>query len=1096
MSAPTLTLERIRRWCGRFAFEDGQALLAAGRVTVLDAYEDEEGGSFAGVGGGKGDDGMDGGIDELDGLGGVVGRHRRRDASVEDEEGVRRVRVWELGPGEAKAACGCPAFHPEDQYCKHIAAVLLALRDAGGGAPANDGGLASRVLELFDPAPVRSAARRSAFDARAPLAVEFLCEALPDRREGSRIRVGLRLGLSPATLVPVRRIDLLLDAVERGSGYAAAKGFAYDPESHRFQADDAAVVEALLRAARADPGGAASKRAPSPGALDVHPFAWRELLPLLRRAPLVKLTAGGVTADGIHGAEGPLPLSFAFDAAGAAGDVRLDVSGLEGIVALPEYDAVFFEGRLLEGPPDERRRLFEFIRLLETSRTKHIRIPRERFAPFMEKALPGLRRLGAVRLADDVADRLVREPLVAKLYLDRVRDRLVAGVEFHYGDIVVNPIEAGGRQGGEERVALRDDVRERRILELLERCPFVQTEAGLFLAGEDDEYEFLYRVVPELERWAKVYATTAVRNRLLPLRSRPKLKVEADERTDWLELRLDLEGVPESEIRSLVRSLREKRKYHRLSDGTLVPLEGDGFREISRFLSEAGAGDELRVPLLGGLHALERYADGDALGFGARLRRLLAALRNPDHAEHSLGDGFAGTLRDYQAYGFHWMMTLAKHRFGGILADEMGLGKTIQAIAYLVASLPAMRAEGTPALIVCPASLLYNWRNELCAFAPGLRVAVADDAAAARRTALANAPAVDAIVTSYPLLRRDLEIYRKLRFHTLILDEAQFIKNNATQTAQAAKAVDARHRFALTGTPVENAAEELWSICHVVCPGLFPGKKAFAELGKEAIVRRLRPFLLRRRKSDVLQELPEKIETVLSTALLPEQKKLYAAYLARLRDETEKQLAEDGFQKAQLKILAGITRLRQLCCHPALFVEGYTGASAKFEELLALVEDGRKAGRRMLVFSQFTEMLGLIRRELGRRGVPQFYLDGSTKPSERVSLVERFNAGERDVFLVSLKAGGTGLNLTGADTVILYDLWWNPAVERQAEDRAHRIGQKRVVQVVRLLSQGTVEEKMFELQQRKRRLAEELVAAGEPGWTEGDVRELLSLSSR
>ncbi|TGV05609.1 DEAD/DEAH box helicase, partial [Mesorhizobium sp. M00.F.Ca.ET.186.01.1.1] len=357
-------------------------------------------------------------------------------------------------------------------------------------------------------------------------------------------------------------------------------------------------------------------------------------------------------------------------------------------------------------------------------------------------------------------------------------------------------------------------------------------------------------------------------------------------------------------------------------------------------------------------------------------------------------------------------------------------------------------------------------------FAPELVVRIVDGSRQERNTAREEAEAVDVLITSYPLLRRDCAEYAERTFHTLFLDEAQAFKNHTTQTAQAVKSIQAGQRFALTGTPIENRLEELWSIYDVVFPELFPQRKAFQDLPREVIAKRARPFLLRRLKSEVLQELPEKIETLQATALLPEQQKLYIAYLAKLQQDAVKHLNEQTFDKNRIKILAGLTRLRQLCCHPALFVEGYEGSSAKFEQLLEVLEECLGAGTRVLLFSQFTEMLAIIGRELGDHGIPFFYLDGNTPAAERIELCNRFNDGECDLFLMSLKAGGTGLNLTGADTVILYDLWWNPAVEEQAADRAHRIGQKRVVQVIRLVAQGTVEEKMYELQQKKTHMIE------------------------
>ena len=353
---------------------------------------------------------------------------------------------------------------------------------------------------------------------------------------------------------------------------------------------------------------------------------------------------------------------------------------------------------------------------------------------------------------------------------------------------------------------------------------------------------------------------------------------------------------------------------------------------------------------------------------------------------------------------------------------------------------------------------------------------------------------VDVVITSYMLLRRDIHLYEKLSFHTVFFDEAQAFKNPVTQTAKAVSKIQAEHRFALTGTPVENSIEELWSIFRVVFPELFQGLKEYSNLTRKTIARRVRPFLLRRLKEDVLAELPGKIESVDSAELLPEQKKLYAAYLAKLRHKTLKNLDKDTIRKNRIKILSGLTRLRQICCHPALFVDGYQGSSAKFEQLLQIIEESKLAGRRVLIFSQFTKMLGIIGREFTNQGIPFFYLDGQTPSEERVETCNRYNAGERDFFLISLKAGGTGLNLTGADTVILYDLWWNPAVEEQAADRAHRMGQKNTVQVIKLISRGTIEEKMNELQEKKRNMIEEIIEErATTALTEEDIREILML---
>ena len=399
-------------------------------------------------------------------------------------------------------------------------------------------------------------------------------------------------------------------------------------------------------------------------------------------------------------------------------------------------------------------------------------------------------------------------------------------------------------------------------------------------------------------------------------------------------------------------------------------------------------------------------------------------------------------------------------------------------------------------LIVCPSSLTYNWLSEFTKFAPDIQAVVVDGDKTERSKLLKEMKDVDVVITSYPLLRKDIKSFEKEDFHTVFFDEAQAFKNPVTQTARAAKKIKAAHRFALTGTPIENSLEELWSLFHVVFPELFMGLKEYSNLSRKQISRRIRPFLLRRMKEDVLAELPEKIESLESMELLPDQKKLYGAYLAKLRHDTLKHLDKDTLRKNRIRILAGLTRLRQICCHPALFVDGYKGSSAKYEQLMRIVEESKHSGRRVLIFSQFTKMLQIIGRDLAMKGQPFFYLDGQTPSKERVEICNRFNAGERDIFLISLKAGGTGLNLTGADTVILYDLWWNPAVEEQAADRAHRMGQKNDVQVIKLIARGTIEEKMNELQEKKRHLIEEIIDPGDKSssaLTEEDIREILMI---
>jgi SNF2 family DNA or RNA helicase len=778
----------------------------------------------------------------------------------------------------------------------------------------------------------------------------------------------------------------------------------------------------------------------------------------------------------------------------------LKIKGLNEMVVLNSYRYVLDKEKLIQLENDDIKRLSELKQMLEDSGSNQILIDQEQVGFFLEKVVPGLNKLGTVQISEEITEHLVKIPLIAKLYLDRVNNRLLAGLEFHYENRVINPLESRVPKRGS--MLIRDVAKEDAIIQLMEDSSFFKTESGYFLHNEELEYEFLYHVLPKLQPLVQVYATTAVRNRVFKGNARPKIRVKMKrERTNWLEFKFEMDGIPEKEIREVLSVLEEKRKYYRLRNGTLLSLETREFEEIKRFLNELPVQNEdlesgLNVPIVRGLQLLDTIDNPDAFTLEESFRQFLQDINHPDRLAFEVPKGVETILRDYQKQGFKWMKTLAHYGFGGILADDMGLGKTLQSITFILSELPNLRKSEHPILIVCPSSLTYNWLSEIMKFAPEVVAIVVDGNKAERSKLQKDAIKVDVVITSYSLLRRDIKWYEKQSFHTVFFDEAQYFKNPITQTAKAVKKIQSDYRFALTGTPVENSLEELWSIFHVVFPELFLGLKEYSNLSRKTIARRIRPFLLRRMKKDVLSELPEKIESMEIVELLPDQKKLYAAYLAKLRHDTLKHLDKDTLRKNRIKILAGLTRLRQICCHPALFVDGYKGSSAKFEQLMQIVQESQVSGRRVLIFSQFTKMLGLIGRELTLQGLSFFYLDGQTPSEDRVEICNRFNVGERDLFLISLKAGGTGLNLTGADTVILYDIWWNPAVEEQAADRAHRMGQKNIVQVIKLVARGTVEEKINELQEKKKHLIEEIIDADEKTsstLTEEDIRELLNI---
>jgi SNF2 family DNA or RNA helicase len=1001
--------------------------------------------------------------------------------------------------------CSCPKLASYQKDCQHIAAVLLSINEHQklGTVPTilnNDEDrtptLSDGLLTLFNDKPKRSSGHQLHFENREVLDAEFIFQ--PVLMENSQYLIGVEMKIGSQKLTDIRTF---IKHLKEGIPSLLAADFSYDPSRHCFVNETDAILKQLIHVIQDEKIylNALSDFSITKELLLITPSSWDRLVPFLKQTPLVKLKYAEKNYDRIHFSDDSLPLEFEMSESKDSG-YQLRIRGLNQLLILDSYGVVLLGNSFFQMNKDDCERLLELKKMLNISSTDIIPIAEEQMDLFLKNVLPRLKKFGHVKMSHSLSIKLNKTPLVAKLYLDRVKNRLLAGLDFQYENVVINPLEDVESQAGSG--IIRDVVKEAEILQLMDASMFAKTDGGYFLHNEELEYEFLYHVVTKLQKLVQIYATTAVRNRIFRENARPKIRVKVQkERTNWLEFKFEMDGIRDNQIKEILQAIEEKRKYYRLPNGALLSLETREFEEIQRFLKAVPVQEEdwesgLNVPIVRGLQLLDTVDQEQTFQFEDSFREFLDSFYHPERLAFEVPSSLVPILRDYQIKGYKWLKTLASYGFGGILADDMGLGKTLQSITFIVSELVAIRDKKLPVLIVCPSSLTYNWLNELMKFAPEVQAVVVDGAKEERLKVFKEIDVVDVIITSYPLLRRDLKWFEQQNFHTVFYDEAQAFKNPLTQTARAVKRIKAFHRFALTGTPVENSVEELWSIFHVVFPELFLGLKEFSHLTTAKVARRVRPFLLRRLKEEVLGELPEKIESLDLVELLPDQKKLYAAYLAKLREDTLKHLDKDTLQKNRIRILAGLTRLRQICCHPALFIDGYKGSSAKFEQLRQIVEESRLSGRRMLIFSQFTKMLGLIGRELTGAGLPFFYLDGQTPSEERVELCERFNEGERDLFLISLKAGGTGLNLTGADTVILYDLWWNPAVEEQAADRAHRMGQTKVVQVIKLVSRGTIEEKINDLQEKKRHLVEEIIDPRDKrslALTEEDIREILDI---
>ena len=615
--------------------------------------------------------------------------------------------------------------------------------------------------------------------------------------------------------------------------------------------------------------------------------------------------------------------------------------------------------------------------------------------------------------------------------------------------------------------------------------------------GEDDE-ELLFRLLTdglsELDGLGEVLLSERLRG--IRVRPAPSLSVRATVKSDLLNVELGASGLTKEELVEYLDGFSRQQRYVRLTSGDLVRI-GNNLKVAQELADGLGVSVEELAAGRTGLasarslliDALLERADGVRLERDAGFRRIVRDFESYGDADIDVPTGLEATLRGYQEDGFRWLGTLERLGFGGILADDMGLGKTLQVIAHVLAQKETGRGGCT--LVVCPASLVYNWMSEISRFAPGLAAVAVLGTKAARRVLIGGHEGADILVTSYDLLRRDVEEYAPLHLSRVVLDEAQYIKNPMAQVTRAVKCLDADVRLALTGTPIENRLAELWSIFDFLMPGYLGTRDQFAKRyegpveageadGQRLLQCAVGPFVLRRLKSEVLAELPEKTESVVMAQMGPKQKKLYLSYQDRIALQVQHMVRAgdpSGLGREKLKVLAELTRLRQICCDPRLCIEGYQDGSAKLETCLELVSQAVDAGHKALVFSQFASMLDLLALRLSEAHLSYFQLTGQTSKEVRERLVRRFQEGEADVFLVSLKAGGVGLNLTAADVVIHYDPWWNVAAQDQATDRAYRIGQRRDVTVFKLICEGTVEERILKMQESKRGLAESVLGA-------------------
>ncbi len=773
---------------------------------------------------------------------------------------------------------------------------------------------------------------------------------------------------------------------------------------------------------------------------------------------------------------------------------------------------IFYDNKIYTRDKDK-----DIINMIDMfNEQEKILIPEDKLEEFEKIVLPQIKFLKVENLSNDVKTQaLIVNKLAAKMLLD-IDDRgnILLELKFCYMNYEFNVLESGYKTYIKENNIVRDIPKETQIIKriFMDGFELVSGRKQFVMKNLDDMYEFLVHKIKGYMEDFEVLVTDKFKNKKVKQPKISNVGIKID--NGLLELDISKINLDIGEIKDVLKDYNIKKKYHKLKNGDFLDLTNN---EDLNLLDEMVTTLDVdynkvkngivKLPVNRSLY-LEKLMDSHKdihIAKNEEFTEIIDNIENPKIVdEFELDEKLKNKLRDYQKIGYKWLRTLGTYKFGGILADDMGLGKTLQIIAVLMSEVKAQ--NNTTSIVVCPSTLVLNWKAEVEKWCDSIKVLIINGNIEERKEKINTYENYDLIITSYDLLKRDVENYEDKRFKYIIADEAQYIKNSATQNATSLKSLNGEVKFALTGTPIENSIAELWSIFDFIMPGYLYTYNKFRKNFEEPILKYedtktlvklkklISPFVLRRVKKDVLTELPEKNITVMKNEMEEEQEKIYLSYLSQTRKEIAEELQDNSFEKSKFKILMLLTRLRQICCHPSLFIENYKGDSGKLKQCLNLIRDAIESEHKILLFSSYTSMFEIIEKELEKLNIEYFKLVGNTPINKRIEMVDEFNKNESvKVFLISLKAGGTGLNLTSADVVIHYDPWWNVSSENQATDRAYRIGQKNSVQVYKLITSNSIEEKINKMQGRKEKLSKDILSTEETFVSKLSKEEILDL---
>lgn len=773
---------------------------------------------------------------------------------------------------------------------------------------------------------------------------------------------------------------------------------------------------------------------------------------------------------------------------------NIDVYGYD-IFYGKNYSYFLIDNKMHKCLPKVENRNLELLEVYKKNYTQSIIFNENNLRNFFAVVVPKIKDNFKIKNIDkEQIEKYMPKDLYVKIYLDyNEKGYIVADVKFCYGNVEFNPIKNVNLE------ITRNAIQENEVLDTFVQTGFMldSANARLVLANDEKIYNFLSK---EIEDYMKKFEVLVAED--FKKKDIKKIKIKSigvKIENNLLDINLEDFKFNIYEIKDIINKYKLRKKFYRLKDGTYISLEKNSSLDFLENLTdnieiedENVEENSIKLPIYRALYLEKIFKNmpNTNIQKNEYYKNMISQIEDRQiDLSTKIPPKLNAELRTYQKIGYKWLRTLEQYKMGGILADDMGLGKTIQLLAVILSYVQKNKGNVKPSIIICPSSLALNWYNEIQKFTPTLKALVISDDYLERKRKIEEIGKYQVIITSYDSLKRDIDLYENYCFKYVVADEAQYIKNNNTKNSKAIKTINAETKFALTGTPIENSLSELWSIFDFIMPGYLYKYKKFKELYETPIIKeqnedvmnklkkQIEPFVLRRTKGEVLTELPDKTVTILNNEMSEEQYNIYMSYMAQARKEIMSQIDINGFEKSQIKILSLLMRLRQICCHPKLFLREYEGESSKLNQCIEIIQDAVLGGHKILLFSSYTSMFEIIEEKLKNIGVKYLKLTGQTKVGERIELVDKFNTDENiKVFLISLKAGGTGLNLTGADMVIHYDPWWNLSAENQATDRTYRIGQKRNVQVYKLITKNSIEEKIYELQQKKAKLIDNMLS--------------------